>query len=104
MPWRPGSSRRLPLPRIQCLGLSFPLGLSQEARRTAVVTIIAKNCLAQARVLMKSVYETDPHVARLVLLIDDPEHYFDATNENFKIVFSHQLGIANPDWFHFKYS
>jgi glycosyltransferase involved in cell wall biosynthesis len=89
---------------MQRLGLSFPLGSSHEIRRTAVVSIVAKNCLAQARVLMKSVHETDPPVARLVLLIDDPEDYFDATHENFTVVFSHQLGIANPDWFHFKYS
>jgi glycosyltransferase involved in cell wall biosynthesis len=53
---------------------------------------------------MRSVGSADPHFARIVLLIDDPEGYFDASNENFTVVFSHQLGIANPNWFHFKYS
>jgi hypothetical protein len=80
------------------------LASSNETRRSAVATIIAKNCLAQARVLMNSVRRADPHVARIVLLIDDPEDYFDASKEDFAVVFSHQLGIANPEWFHFKYS
>ena len=88
----------------RCVGLSFSLASSHEARRTAIVTIIAKNCLAQARVLMKSVRDADPNAVRMVLVIDDPEGYFDAGEEDFTVVVSHQLGIVNPEWFHFKYS
>jgi hypothetical protein len=68
------------------------------------VTIIAKNCLAQARVLMSSVRDADPNAARMVLVTDDPEGYFDPSKEGFTVVYSHQLGISNPEWFHFKYS
>ncbi len=53
---------------------------------------------------MKSVRDADPNAARMVLVIDDPEGYFDACKEDFTVVFSHQLGIVNPEWFHFKYS
>ncbi len=89
---------------IYAPGLSFSLASSHHALRTAIVTIIAKNCLAQARVLMKSVRDADPNAARMVLVVDDPEGYFDAGKEDFTVVFSHQLGIVNPEWFHFKYS
>jgi glycosyltransferase involved in cell wall biosynthesis len=77
---------------------------SNGTQRTAIVTIIAKNCLAQARVLMNSVRRAHPHAARIALMIDDPEDYFDPAKEDFAVVFSHQLGIAHPGWFHFKYS
>jgi glycosyltransferase involved in cell wall biosynthesis len=72
--------------------------------RTAVVTIIAKNRLAQARVLMESVGRADPHFEQFVLLVDSPEDCFDITKEKFKVILSAELGIPKPHWFHFKYS
>jgi len=81
---------------------------SRESHRdqplTAVVTIIAKNYLAHARVLMDSVKRTDPHCMRVVLLVDQVEGYFDPTNEDFIVVSSEALGIPQSRWFHFKYS
>jgi glycosyltransferase involved in cell wall biosynthesis len=71
---------------------------------TALVTIVAKNRLAHARVLMNSVRETDPDFSRIVLLIDDPEDLFNPAKEPFTIVSSERLGIARSRWFHFKYS
>src|ERR1700719_2979334 len=71
---------------------------------TAVVTIIAKNYLAQARVLMDSVKTFDPHCMRVVLQVDRVEGYFDPAKEDFLVVSSEDLGIPHSSWFHFKYS
>ena len=71
---------------------------------TAVVTIIAKNYLAQARVLMDSVKKADPHCVRVVLLVDQVEGCFDPAKEDFAIVSSEDLGVPQSRWFHFKYS
>src|ERR1700730_13661566 len=71
---------------------------------TAVVTIIAKNYLAQARVLMDSVKELDPQFLRVVLLVDQVEDCFDPGREDFVLVSSEELEIPKSRWFHFKYS
>jgi glycosyltransferase involved in cell wall biosynthesis len=77
---------------------------SRTPATTAVVTIIAKNYLAQARVLMESVKEFDPTFLRFVLLIDEPEGFFDPAEEDFLVLSSAELGIPKSRWFHFKYS
>jgi glycosyltransferase involved in cell wall biosynthesis len=87
--------------------MSTPFGRpdSVPARAaTAVVTIIAKNYLAQARVLMASAKQADPSHVRFVLLVDDPEDLFDPAKEDFTVVASSEIGIPKSRWFHFKYS
>ena len=71
---------------------------------TAIVTIIAKNYLAQARVLMDSVKDSDPQFLRVVLLVDQVEDCFDPRQEDFILVSSQELDIPKAPWFHFKYS
>ncbi len=71
---------------------------------TAVFTIVAKNYLPYARVLMRSVAEHHPDWRRFVFLADRIDGYFDRSGEDFEIVLSSELPIPNPRWFHFKYT
>jgi glycosyltransferase involved in cell wall biosynthesis len=87
--------------------MSLPTHTTDQASRrpvTAVVTIVAKNYLAQARVLMDSVKAQDPEYLRVVLLVDEVEGRFDPEAEDFAVVLSEDLGIPHSPWFHFKYS
>ena len=67
------------------------------------VTIIAKNYLAQARVLMASVGECHPGAPRLVVLTDEVEDRFDPKNETFQMIRSAELDLPDSAWFHFRY-
>jgi glycosyltransferase involved in cell wall biosynthesis/SAM-dependent methyltransferase len=58
-----------------------------------VCTIIAKNYLAQARVLARSFAEHHPGVRFHVLVIDETEGWIDAAAEPFELVTIEQLGI-----------
>src|SRR5215468_6743377 len=71
---------------------------------TSVFTIIAKNYLAHARVLMKSVALHHPEWRRFVILVDRTDGYFDPGRENFDVLLSGDLPIPHSRWFHFKYS
>ena len=71
---------------------------------TAVFTIVAKNYLPYARVLMRSVAEHHPEWRQFVFLVDRIDGYFDPSAEDFDIVLSASLPIPNPRWFHFKYT
>jgi glycosyltransferase involved in cell wall biosynthesis/SAM-dependent methyltransferase len=62
-----------------------------------VCTIIAKNYLAYARVLGRSLAEHEPDVGFKVLIIDDLEGYVDPADEPFEIVTIDQLGIESFD-------
>jgi glycosyltransferase involved in cell wall biosynthesis len=70
---------------------------------TAVCTIVAKNYLAHARVLMESVRLWNPDLLRIVILVDRIDGYFDPTKESFEVVLSEELDIPKARWFHFKY-
>lgn len=83
---------------------THPQDQSSARPVTAVVTIVAKNYLAQARVLMDSVRAVDPDYLRVVLLVDEVEGRFDPGAEDFEVVLSEDLGIPHSRWFHFKYS
>jgi glycosyltransferase involved in cell wall biosynthesis len=72
--------------------------------RVAVCTIIAKNYLPFARILMSSIREHNPEVLRIVILVDQVDKYFDPAKEDFDIILSEQLEIPKSHWFHFKYS
>ncbi|HXN50212.1 MAG TPA: hypothetical protein VN893_26420, partial [Bryobacteraceae bacterium] len=71
---------------------------------TAIFTIIAKNYLAYARVLMRSAAKFHPDWRRFVILVDRVDGYFDPAAEDFEIVLSSDLPIPRSRWFHFKYS
>jgi glycosyltransferase involved in cell wall biosynthesis len=58
-----------------------------------VCTIIAKNYLAQARVLARSFAEHHPDVRFHVLVIDETDGWIDAAAEPFELVTIGQLGI-----------
>ncbi|MEN6604601.1 MAG: glycosyltransferase [Bryobacteraceae bacterium] len=72
--------------------------------KTAVFTIVAKNYLPYARVLMRSVAQVHPEWRRVVVLADQVDGYFDPETEDFEIVLSTSLPIPRSRWFHFKYS
>jgi len=72
--------------------------------KTTVFTIIAKNYLPYARVLMRSAAEVHPSWRRVVILADTADDHFDPRAEDFEIVTSAELPIPNPLWFHFKYT
>jgi glycosyltransferase involved in cell wall biosynthesis len=71
--------------------------------KAAVCTIVAKNYLAHARVLMESVRLWNPDLLRIVILVDRVDGYFDPAKESFDVVLSEELDIPNARWFHFKY-
>ena len=72
--------------------------------RVAAFTIVAKNYLPFARVLMESLQKWAPGIERFAILVDRPQDYFDPSKENFEIVPSEDLNIPRSAWFHFKYS
>lgn len=72
--------------------------------RTAICTIIAKNYLPFARVLMASVRWWVPEALRIVILVDRVDGYFDPAAEDFELILSEDLGLPNSRWFHFKYT
>lgn len=72
--------------------------------KTIIFTIIAKNYLPYARVLMRSAAISHPGWRRFVILVDHVDGYFDPREEDFEIVLSSDLSIPRSRWFHFKYS
>lgn len=73
-------------------------------RRTAVVTVIAKNYLAQARTLMQSVRAHHPECERIVLLSDRVDDAFDPAEEDFAVWSSQHLAMPGQRIFHLKYN
>jgi hypothetical protein len=73
-------------------------------KNLVVFTIIARNYLAHARVLMRSIADHDPDALRIVVLVDSPEGHFVTDTEQFETVLSASLPIPLSRWFHFKYS
>ena len=72
--------------------------------RTAACTIIAKNYLPFARVLMSSLHVSSPDILRIVILVDRPAGLFDPAHEDFETILSESLPIPDSAWFHFKYT
>src|SRR5215831_10907978 len=70
----------------------------------AAFTIIAKNYLPSARVLMRSIAKHHPDWQRFVILVDQVDGYFDPRDEDFEIILSGDLPIPRSRWFHFKYT
>lgn len=72
--------------------------------RRAVCTIISKNYLAAARVLMEGAARHAAGADRIVLLVDRVDGCFDPARENFRLMLSTELAIPDSRWFHFKYT
>ena len=53
---------------------------------------------------MRSVADHHPGWRRFVILVDQPDGYFDPEKEDFEIVLSRDLPIHKSRWFHFKYA
>lgn len=68
------------------------------------LTIIARNYLAQARVLMASVAQHHPGSPRLVVLADEVRGSFDPAREPFRMIRSTELDLPDSAWFHFRYN
>lgn len=68
------------------------------------LTIIARNYLAHARVLMASVAEHHPGSPRLVVLADEINDCFDPAQEAFRVIHSTELDLPDAAWFHFRYN
>jgi glycosyltransferase involved in cell wall biosynthesis/SAM-dependent methyltransferase len=62
-----------------------------------ICTIIARNYLAQARVLASSFKETHPEGSCSVLVIDDPAGYIDAAKEPFELLTIHDIGLPDAE-------
>ncbi len=70
----------------------------------AVCTIISKNYLPYARVLMRSVAEHHPELERFVLLVDEVDGYFDPKAEPFTLVALSELAVPNLVGLCFRYT
>lgn len=69
-----------------------------------VFTIISKNYISYARVLMKSFSTYHPEIRRFVILADRVEGYFDSHDEDFEVIEAEELGIPDLSSFAFKYN
>jgi glycosyltransferase involved in cell wall biosynthesis len=62
-----------------------------------ICTIIARNYLAQARVLARSFKEVHPDGNCSVLVIDDPAGYIDPAVEQFELLTVHDIGLPDAE-------
>lgn len=62
-----------------------------------ICTIIARNYLAQARVLTRSFRQVHPDGNSTVLVIDDPAGYIDPAEEEFELLTIHDIGLPDPE-------
>ena len=62
-----------------------------------ICTIIARNYLAQARVLARSFKQVHPDGNCTVLVIDDPAGYIDPAAEQFELLTIHDIGLPDAE-------
>jgi glycosyltransferase involved in cell wall biosynthesis/SAM-dependent methyltransferase len=62
-----------------------------------ICTIIARNYLAQARVLARSFKQVHPDGNCTVLVIDDPAGYIDPATEQFELLTIHDIGLPDAE-------
>jgi glycosyltransferase involved in cell wall biosynthesis len=62
-----------------------------------ICTIIARNYLAQARILAESFKRVHPDGTCTVLVIDDPTDYIDPANEQFELLTIDQIGLPDVE-------
>ncbi len=80
------------------------MNLTKPPSRTAVCTIVSKNYLAHARTLMDSVREAHPQWERYVLLVDEPDGFFDPARERNRFVRLEELGLPDRQKFLYRYT
>jgi len=85
------------------LGSALPGAVGTEAR-VNVCTIIAKNYVAQARILARSFAEHHPHGRFWTLVIDDYAGYLDPTQEPFEVLTPSEIGCDAFDAMAARYS
>jgi hypothetical protein len=91
-----------------CAGGDDPVSMPQGSPRAgasgpAVVTIIAKNYLAYARALVKSLRRFHPDLAVYVLFVDDPAGFVDPAQEDFVLLDLGVLDLPRRPEFLFRY-
>jgi glycosyltransferase involved in cell wall biosynthesis len=69
----------------------------------AFCTVVAKNYLAHARALARSLRQHHPGVPVYVLLVDDVDGYFDPAREAFQVLTLADLDLPRPREFCFRY-
>lgn len=74
------------------------------AGSTAFFTIVSKNYISYARVLMESIAKFHPDASLFLLLADNNDGYLDAADENFELIEASELEIKDFESFTFKYS
>jgi glycosyltransferase involved in cell wall biosynthesis len=62
-----------------------------------ICTIIARNYLAQARILARSFNELHPDGNCTVLVIDDPAGFIDPAEEQFELLTIHDIGLPDAE-------
>ena len=77
---------------------------NRSIARTAVFTIVSRNYLHYARVLMRSLEAAHPDWARVVLLADLVDGAFDPALETFQVVEARTLPIPEREQFFFRYT
>jgi glycosyltransferase involved in cell wall biosynthesis len=70
----------------------------------AACTVVSKNYLGQARVLVDSFKEIHPDIPFYVLLADRIDGYFNPEEENFQVVLAEELDIPEAGRFRFHYN
>ena len=75
-----------------------------SAHRTAVFTIVSRNYLHYARVLMRSLQAVSPQWDRFVLLADLIDGAFDPASEPFEVIEARTLPIPEAEKFFFRYT
>lgn len=76
-----------------------PPPLSIPPGATVICTIVSKNYLASARVLMESIRRLHPELVLVTVLADEIDGYFDPREEPFQTLLASELNI--PRWRHF---
>lgn len=76
--------------------------VSDSCTRDAICTIISRNYLPSARVLIESVRKANPEIRAFVLLVDEPNETTEA-GEPFTVIPVQDLGIPNFRSLAFKY-
>ena len=72
--------------------------------KVGVCTIISKNHLTHARVLMSAVQKSNPELQRFVIVADVVDGYINPEQEDFTIILSSHVPVRQSQWFHFKYN
>ncbi|MCI8773029.1 MAG: glycosyltransferase [Lachnospiraceae bacterium] len=71
--------------------------------KTVVFTIASKNYFAYVRTLMKSLEDSNPHMDRYVVVVDELDDEFIALPRNFDLLELSRLDLPHPKCFQFRY-